>query len=272
MIRTSMGRGVADARLRVWAPQGSEVLFVRQVAPAVEDLTAARRAGRPAGPRVPDRRVGRREPRLPRGRARAAGAARQRAARRAGRGGGQRRGRGQGAGEGDVERRRQPDDPHRPGGRPLHRPGASWPTRSRRGWPPRPPATIARRPCCSARRPRSPTRAATRDTTRLLAKVVDVVDAEAGTVRLKSNVDKADEMALDTRSTKTTRIRDGAVTTVTCPNGHRVNDPEWCDTCGAPIGGSRRPAPAPRSRRTARAGASRICSQPRPPHVDHRAV
>ena len=44
-------------------------------------------------------------------------------------------------------------------------------------------------------------------TTRLLAKVVDVVDADAGTVRLKQGVDKADEMALDTRSTKTTRIR-----------------------------------------------------------------
>jgi protein involved in polysaccharide export with SLBB domain len=45
------------------------------------------------------------------------------------------------------------------------------------------------------------------DTTRLLSKVVDVVDAEAGTVRLKSNIEKTDEMALDTRSTKTTRIR-----------------------------------------------------------------
>ena len=33
------------------------------------------------------------------------------------------------------------------------------------------------------------------------------VDADAGTVRLKQGVDKADEMALDTRSTKTTRIR-----------------------------------------------------------------
>ena len=44
-------------------------------------------------------------------------------------------------------------------------------------------------------------------TTRLLAKVVEVVDADAGTVRLKQNVEKTDEMALDTRSTKTTRIR-----------------------------------------------------------------
>jgi hypothetical protein len=43
-------------------------------------------------------------------------------------------------------------------------------------------------------------------TMRLLRKVVDVEDAEAGTVRLKRDVDKADEMALDTRSTKTVRI------------------------------------------------------------------
>ncbi len=40
MMQQSMSRGVADARLRVWAPQGAQVLFVRQVAPTVEDLTA----------------------------------------------------------------------------------------------------------------------------------------------------------------------------------------------------------------------------------------
>ena len=39
MMRTSMGRGVADATLRVWAPQGAEVEFVRQVAPTIEDLS-----------------------------------------------------------------------------------------------------------------------------------------------------------------------------------------------------------------------------------------
>ena len=68
-------------------------------------------------------------------------------------------------------------------------------------------------------------------------------------MRLKRDVDKADEMALDTRSTKTTRIRrERAVTatmTVTCPNGHESNDPEWCDTCGAPSSARRRPAAAP---------------------------
>ncbi|HWU20520.1 MAG TPA: VWA domain-containing protein, partial [Nocardioides sp.] len=42
IMRASMARGVADAKLRVWAPQGSQILFVRQVSPTVEDLTARR--------------------------------------------------------------------------------------------------------------------------------------------------------------------------------------------------------------------------------------
>ena len=47
-------------------------------------------------------------------------------------------------------------------------------------------------------------------TTKLLSKVVDVEDAATGTVRLKSRVDDADEMALDTRSTKTVRVTKSA--------------------------------------------------------------
>jgi uncharacterized protein YegL len=43
-------------------------------------------------------------------------------------------------------------------------------------------------------------------TTKLLRKVVDVEDAATGTVRLKREVAKEDTMALETRSTKTTRI------------------------------------------------------------------
>lgn len=45
------------------------------------------------------------------------------------------------------------------------------------------------------------------DTARLLSKVVDVVDAVAGTVRLKAKVADADEMTLDTRSTQTVRVK-----------------------------------------------------------------
>jgi hypothetical protein len=49
--------------------------------------------------------------------------------------------------------------------------------------------------------------AGNQDTVRLLAKVVDVVDEATGTVRLKKKVEAADEMALDTRSTKTVRVK-----------------------------------------------------------------
>ncbi|MBP0461048.1 VWA domain-containing protein [Streptomyces montanisoli] len=45
------------------------------------------------------------------------------------------------------------------------------------------------------------------DTAKLLSKVVDVVDAVAGTVRLKAKVTEADEMTLETRSTKTVRVK-----------------------------------------------------------------
>jgi hypothetical protein len=46
------------------------------------------------------------------------------------------------------------------------------------------------------------------DTANLLAKVVDVIDPATGTVRLKAKVADADEMALDTRSIKTVRVKE----------------------------------------------------------------
>lgn len=42
LMQQSMGRGVSDAELRVWAPQGAEVLFVKQVSPTLEDLSHRR--------------------------------------------------------------------------------------------------------------------------------------------------------------------------------------------------------------------------------------
>ena len=45
------------------------------------------------------------------------------------------------------------------------------------------------------------------DTANLLAKVVDVIDPATGTIRLRAKVADADEMMLDTRSTKTARTR-----------------------------------------------------------------
>jgi von Willebrand factor type A C-terminal domain/von Willebrand factor type A domain len=44
-------------------------------------------------------------------------------------------------------------------------------------------------------------------TARLLERVVDVVDAPSGTVRLRTAVADVDEMTLDTRSTRTVRVR-----------------------------------------------------------------
>jgi von Willebrand factor type A C-terminal domain/von Willebrand factor type A domain len=46
-----------------------------------------------------------------------------------------------------------------------------------------------------------------KDTAHLLAKVVDVIDPASGTIRLKAKVADADEMMLDTRSTKTVQVR-----------------------------------------------------------------
>ncbi|HEY8523971.1 MAG TPA: VWA domain-containing protein [Acidimicrobiales bacterium] len=46
-----------------------------------------------------------------------------------------------------------------------------------------------------------------RDTLKLLAAVVDVDDAESGTVRLRPDAGKAAEMTLDTRSTRTVRLK-----------------------------------------------------------------
>ena len=42
LIKASMARGVASVDLRVWAPQGAQVLFVKQVAPDLEDITTKR--------------------------------------------------------------------------------------------------------------------------------------------------------------------------------------------------------------------------------------
>lgn len=42
IMRASMARGVSSVDLRVWTPQGSQTLFVKQVAPTLEDLTARR--------------------------------------------------------------------------------------------------------------------------------------------------------------------------------------------------------------------------------------
>jgi hypothetical protein len=47
MMDAAMGKEANDVALRLWTPQGAEVAFVRQVAPAIEDLTSR---ATPSGP------------------------------------------------------------------------------------------------------------------------------------------------------------------------------------------------------------------------------
>jgi hypothetical protein len=42
MMRQAMGKSLADVAVRVWTPQGAEVVFFKQVAPEIIDLTASR--------------------------------------------------------------------------------------------------------------------------------------------------------------------------------------------------------------------------------------
>ncbi|MDQ6725348.1 MAG: VWA domain-containing protein, partial [Actinomycetota bacterium] len=42
-LERAIGKSVADVRIRLWAPKGSTVRFVKQVAPTIDDLTAKAR-------------------------------------------------------------------------------------------------------------------------------------------------------------------------------------------------------------------------------------
>jgi hypothetical protein len=55
MTEAAMGKAVADVALRVWTPQNARVRFVKQVTPSVEDLTGKRVE---AGPRAGDYPIG----------------------------------------------------------------------------------------------------------------------------------------------------------------------------------------------------------------------
>ena len=71
-------------------------------------------------------------------------------------------------------------------------------------------------------------------TMKLLAAVVDVEDPATGTVRLRNQITDVDEMALDTRSTRTVRV--GPEHDCHLPQRPLLRDLDYCDQCGAPIG------------------------------------
>ncbi|MCU1501779.1 MAG: hypothetical protein JWM12_1133, partial [Ilumatobacteraceae bacterium] len=206
MMRMAMSRGVPDARLRVWAPQGSQVQFVRQVAPVVEDITSRGVQISPLVREFPtgawgdesrDYHVSVRVPPAPVGSERLAARVEvvvndqvmAKALVKA-----------IWSTDADLTTRIDPAVAHYTGQTKLA--DAIQQGLAAKAMGDERTATVLLGEAAKLAHDTG-----NESTTRLLAKVVDVVDVETGTVRLKQAVDKADEMALDTRSTKTTRIR-----------------------------------------------------------------
>jgi hypothetical protein len=84
-------------------------------------------------------------------------------------------------------------------------------------------------------------------TVRLLKKVVDVEDDREGTVRLRKHVAKVDEMALDTRSTRTVRVRKAAATATASADPVDAAEAMDLDTRSTVTTRVRKGAPAPGS-------------------------
>lgn len=206
MMRDAMSRGVPDAQLRVWAPQGSQVLFVRQVAPKVEDLSGRAAQVSPLVREFPtgawsdesrDYHVAVRVPVAPVGNERLAARVelvvadevRAKALVKA-----------VWSTDVNLTTRIDPAVAHYTG-------QAKLADTIQRGLAAKAAGDDRTATVLLGEATKLAHESGNDDTTRLLQKVVDVVDADAGTVRLKQHVQKADEMALDTRSTKTTRIR-----------------------------------------------------------------
>ncbi|MEV5243252.1 VWA domain-containing protein [Streptomyces cinnamoneus] len=212
MMETVMGKEVGDVCLRLWTPLGAEVLFVKQCAPTVEDLTGQRQE---AGPRAGDYPTGSwgdesrdyhvciRVPSAAVGR--------------------------------EMLAARVSLVLPAPDGSPAHvlaqglvravwtddvvastsiNPQVAHYTGQaelaqaiQQGLDLRKAGDIDGATAKLGRAVQLASRSGHEATAKLLAKVVDVVDAANGTVRLKANVSKEAEMTLETRSTKTVRVK-----------------------------------------------------------------
>jgi hypothetical protein len=210
MIANAMGKAVADVRLRLWSPQGALVKFVKQVAPTVADLTAKRVA---TGPLAGDYPTG-------------AWGAESRdyhvcVAVRPGTVGdemlaaraslvmidssGQATVLGQGliravwTDDAALSTKINRQVAHYTGQAELADAIQSGLEARKNGDLDTATAKLGRAVQLAAQ-------SGNEDTAKLLSKVVDVEDPATGTVRLKARVSDADEMALDTRSSKTVRV------------------------------------------------------------------
>ncbi|MFF9589556.1 VWA domain-containing protein [Streptomyces sp. NPDC014646] len=212
MMENAMGKEVADVALRLWTPVGTEIMFVKQVAPTVVDLTG-RRTG--AGPRAGDYPTGSwgDESRDYHVCVRVPGA---------------------GIGQEMLASRVSLVLPDPAGGAPrtlsqglvravwtddmaastsinpqvAHYTGqAELAQVIQQGLDARKSGDFDSATAKLGRAVQLASASGNEDTAKLLSKVVDVVDAATGTVRLKAKVAEADSMTLETRSTKTVRVK-----------------------------------------------------------------
>lgn len=206
LMRNSMARGVANADLRIWIPQGAQVLFIRQVSPTVEDLTHRGSPvnqltmSYPTGSWADEERDYHVSIRLA-----AKSVGQEQLAARAQLAVGaelltQGLVKAKWSADTNLTAQINPEVAHYTGqaelaqviqeGLAAKESGDTETATSKLG-----------------RAVQLATESGNAEATSKLRKVVDIADARTGTVRLKQAVDKADEMALDTASTKTTRIR-----------------------------------------------------------------
>ncbi len=207
MMATAMSKAVADVALRVWTPQSAELQFVKQVAPTVDDLTGRRTQSGPQASDFPTGAWGGGESRDYHicVQVSAAAVGQEMLASRVSLVVG-----GQVHGQGLVRAVWTDDEAlstrinsnvaHYTGQAELARAIQDGLEARKSGDEEIATAKLGRAVALAQE-------SGNEDTARLLAKVVDVVDAATGTVRLKKKVDDADEMALDTRSTKTVRTK-----------------------------------------------------------------
>lgn len=210
-MEAAMGKEVADVQLRLWTPQNAEIAFVKQVAPTIEDLTHRRVQ---AGPRAGDYPTGswgdesrdyHVSLRVPSG-----DLGNEMLAARASLVLPRPDGSVQVLGQGLVRAvwtddmatstRINPQVAHYTG-------QAELAEVIQQGLEERKAGNLDSATAKLGRAVQLAAASGNEATAKLLAKVVDVVDATEGTVRLKSGVAEADEMTLDTRSTKTVRVR-----------------------------------------------------------------
>ena len=206
LVRKSMARGVASVDLRVWAPQGSQVLFVRQVAPEVDDLTGRRTevnaltSAYPTGAWADETReyhVAVRVPSKPVGSEQLAARVQVAVDHEVAASG---LVKAKWSDDSTLTARISPEVAHYTG-------QAELASAIQEGLAAKAAGDEATATVKLGRAVQLAAETGNDDATSRLRKIVEVENVEEGTVRLKRNAAKLDEMALDTASTKTTRVR-----------------------------------------------------------------